>query len=229
MGAVLNNVLGEAMKKTLAVLLLLLLVVGCGKSEQAGNQSSEKSKEAEPASAQNNVNLSECPDCGREVSIRALQCPHCGAPLTEKEAIAALEKLGAHVTQDSDGKVVTVNLFNCSHNNAGMVHLKGLTKLNYLTLPKHATAGFEHLEGLTSLESLKLLFTQITDADLVHLKGLTKLQRLDLSYTEITDAGLAELQKALPNCEIRAVWRGECSNTNFEDKTPGTLLSTCHP
>ena len=36
MGAVLNNILrGNAMKKRLAVVLLLLLVVGCGKREQA--------------------------------------------------------------------------------------------------------------------------------------------------------------------------------------------------
>ena len=45
--------------------------------------------------------------------------------------------------------------------------------------------------------------TQITDAGLVQLKGLTKLQSLDLSGCEnITDTGIAELQKALPNCEI---------------------------
>ena len=31
---------------------------------------------------------------------------------------------------------------------------------------------------------------------------MTKLQTLDLRGTPITDAGIAELQKALPNCEI---------------------------
>jgi len=36
----------------------------------------------------------------------------------------------------------------------------------------------------------------------VHLKGLTKLQGLNLGNTQVTDAGVAELQKALPNCEI---------------------------
>ena len=45
-------------------------------------------------------------------------------------------------------------------------------------------------------------FSQLTDAGLVHLKGLTQLQDLNLFDTDITDAGIAELQKALPNCEI---------------------------
>ena len=43
--------------------------------------------------------------------------------------------------------------------------------------------------------------TKITDAGLVHLKGLTNLQKLIISGS-ITDAGVADLQKALPNCEI---------------------------
>ncbi len=41
-----------------------------------------------------------------------------------------------------------------------------------------------------------------TDAGLVHLKGLTNLYLLVLYGTRITDAGVAELQKALPDCEI---------------------------
>jgi len=44
--------------------------------------------------------------------------------------------------------------------------------------------------------------TQITDAGLVHLKDLTNLQDLELEGAKLTDSGVAELQKALPNCEI---------------------------
>ncbi len=36
----------------------------------------------------------------------------------------------------------------------------------------------------------------------MHLKGLTGLQTLELSNTKVTDAAVADLQKALPNCEI---------------------------
>tara|TARA_B100000686_G_scaffold316087_1_gene363569 strand:- start:59 stop:253 length:195 start_codon:yes stop_codon:yes gene_type:complete len=37
---------------------------------------------------------------------------------------------------------------------------------------------------------------------LVHLKGLTNLQTLDLAFTKTTDVGIAELEKALPKCEV---------------------------
>ena len=59
-----------------------------------------------------------------------------------------------------------------------------------------------HLAGLTNLEELGLFDTQITDAGVEHLAGLTNLTSLNLRQTKITDAGFAELQKALPNCEI---------------------------
>ena len=50
--------------------------------------------------------------------------------------------------------------------------------------------------------AVNLTVTRVTDAGLVHLKGLTNLKNLGLSNTKITRAGIAELQKALPNCEI---------------------------
>ena len=37
---------------------------------------------------------------------------------------------------------------------------------------------------------------------LVHLNGLTNLQTLDLAFTKTTDVGIAELEKALPKCEV---------------------------
>ncbi len=41
-------------------------------------------------------------------------------------------------------------------------------------------AGLVHLKGLTKLVRLDLQDTQVTDAGLVHLRGLTKLERLVL-------------------------------------------------
>ena len=65
-------------------------------------------------------------------------------------------------------------------------------------------ADLEQLRDMPELEALNLRGSEnITDAGLVHLKGMTKLQYLNLSGCEnITDSGVAELQKALPNCEI---------------------------
>ena len=59
-----------------------------------------------------------------------------------------------------------------------------------------------HLKGLTKLEYLDLNGTKVTDAGLVHLEGLTKLEELHLVGTKVTDAGVKQLQQALPNCRI---------------------------
>jgi len=46
----------------------------------------------------------------------------------------------------------------------------------------------------------------LSDAGFKHLAGLTNLTELDLRRTKASAAGVAELQKALPNCQI--VWDG---------------------
>ena len=74
--------------------------------------------------------------------------------------------------------------------------------------PMVTDRGLVHLKGLTSLQSLTLFGTQVTDAGLVHLKGLTSLQSLYLSGTKVTDAGVKELQAALPNCGTRFIFSG---------------------
>ena len=94
--------------------------------------------------------------------------------------VAALKKLGSLIERNEQGEVVEVNLVDTKITDAGLVHLK----------------------GLTNLQTLGLGFTKITGTGLVHLKGLTKLEMLSLYGTKVTDAGVAELQKALPNCEI---------------------------
>ena len=66
----------------------------------------------------------------------------------------------------------------------------------------YTDAGLVHLKGLTKLEGLRLGFAQVTDAGLTHLKGLTNLVVINLEDTKVTDEGVAELQKALPDCKI---------------------------
>ncbi len=87
---------------------------------------------------------------------------------------------------------------------AGLVHLKGLTNLNklYLHLTPITDAGLVHLKRLTKLQSLDLSYTRITDAGLEHLKGLTNLEQLNLRDTQVTDEGVKKLQEALPSCKI---------------------------
>jgi len=104
-------------------------------------------------------------------------------------------------------KLQELELARTAVTDAGLVHLKGLTELRELHLDytKITDAGLVHLKELTELQTLHLSGSKITDAGLVHLKGLTKMQTLDLRgtiFTKITDAGVADLQTALPNCEI---------------------------
>ena len=90
------------------------------------------------------------------------------------------------------------------YTDAGLVHLKDLTKLAHLNVSnsKVTDDGLMRLKGMTKLRSLSLANTDVTDAGLVHLKGMTSLQFLWLGNTSVTDAGFAELQKALPNCQV---------------------------
>ena len=64
------------------------------------------------------------------------------------------------------------------------------------------SAGLEHLAGLARLETLILRGDEITDRGLVHLEGLSSLKKLDIEFAAVTDEGVAQLQKALPNCDI---------------------------
>ena len=133
-----------------------------------------------------------------EVKQRALRIMQMGK-LLEKVAIAYFKKLGdeVKVDEESTGKsVIGLNLKNSEVTDAGLVHLKRLSKLQKLYLPftKVTDAGLVHLKGLTSLRELDLRGTKVTDAGLVHLKGLTSLQGLYLGGTKITDAGLIHLK-----------------------------------
>ena len=87
--------------KTLAFCLLLLLVVGCRKSDRAQTQ---PSGESEP-SAQ-----------------------------SRREASAALEKLGAEVETDPNGKARSVMFLNAKINDADLEPLKELTNLVHLSI-----------------------------------------------------------------------------------------------
>ena len=102
-------------------------------------------------------------------------------------------------------KLESLALWDTQITDAGLVHLKGLTKLESLELwgSQITDAGLVNLKGLTKLESLVLSHTQITDAGLVHLKGLANLKYLNLLSTQVTDEGRKKLQEALPNCAIQ--------------------------
>ena len=118
------------------------------------------------------------------------------AQVADAKVIAAIEKLGGKIEVDENKAVVSVALGNTNITDAGLVHLKGLTKLERLRLEgtKVTDAGLVHLKGMTKLWNLHLEGTQVTDYGLTHLKGLTSLTELWLGNTKVTDVGLVHLQ-----------------------------------
>ena len=134
-------------------------------------------------------------DVRRDGQGQVIQVDLRGSPVTDKELVH-LKRLT---------KLQDLNLSSTKVTAAGLVHLAGMN-LKSLTLPKEATTDLGLKYYLAAVErpsTLSLGKWKITDAGLVHLKGLTKLQELDLHNTKITNAGIADLQKALPNCQIR--------------------------
>ena len=62
--------------------------------------------------------------------------------------------------------------------------------------------GLKKVIKLQQLVDLRLFRTQITDAGLKDVAKLKHLRLIMLYDTGVTKAGVAQLQKALPKCEI---------------------------
>ncbi|MFC1597625.1 hypothetical protein ACFL5Q_06790 [Planctomycetota bacterium] len=89
---------------------------------------------------------------------------------------------------------------------AGLEHVRGLTHLQ--TLDLHFTGvtdeGLAHLEDLKDLRRLNLDGSfLVTDSGLSHLKSSASLRELGLTFTRVSDAGVENLQKTLPDLQIR--------------------------
>lgn len=207
------------MKKNVVIVLLSLLVVGCGKSEPSVQQQSGEDKPVKHPDKQ----ADKQPKQGTEQSKKV----HMPKP-NQYQAIKVLLEVEAETfsynTQDENvvevclqaAKITTdelacltrlrelesLDLSGSNITDSGLVHLKGLVKLKSLDLSdtEITDAGLVHLKGLVKLESFNLGVAGISDVGLKHLQGLTSLTGLNLQDTEVTDEGVAELQKSLPNC-----------------------------
>jgi len=80
---------------------------------------------------------------------------------------------------------------------AGLAHLSGLPKLDYLALTgatRLTDAALASLADLTQVRILALQFPWMTNAALKHLRTLTGLEQLHLPTCRINDAGLEHLK-----------------------------------
>ena len=60
-------------------------------------------------------------------------------------------------------------------------------------------AGLIHLKGMTDLQFLSLSSTRITNAGLASLRGMTHLTALNLDDTGVSAAGARDFEKAIPS------------------------------
>lgn len=61
----------------------------------------------------------------------------------------------------------------------------------------------KEVAAMSDLSTLSLSYTKVTDAGLKELATLKHLTVLDLKGTSATKKGIAEVQRMLPNCEIK--------------------------
>jgi hypothetical protein len=67
---------------------------------------------------------------------------------------------------------------------------------------RRSNAGLAHLVGLKKLNYLRISFAKVGDRGLVHLEKLSGLKNLVLGRTKVTENGIARLRSALPECNI---------------------------
>jgi hypothetical protein len=129
------------------------------------------------------------------------------APEGQKQAVAAIEKIGGKVEFDPNDPArpaVRVRLNDTRVTDKDLGHLRALTALRRLDLHRTAVTdeGLRHLQGLTKLNRLYLTGTRVSDKGLVHLTGLTELEYLHLGRTQVTAAGVEKLRQKLPKTQI---------------------------
>ena len=135
------------------------------------------------------------------------------AGLVHLKGLTNLQELGISETGITDVEIAYLKRFTKLQSltigahqftSVGVSRLKDLPQLRSLRLSYMRDGGLSLLKHMDKLETLNFFASpELSDAGLVHLKELTKLKRLDLQSTDVNGAGVADLQKALPDCEIK--------------------------
>ena len=185
--------------KQILLMIAVVALVGCGKKDD-GNTGVVNPNKPSPKAVP--VNIAD--------------------PIVEKAIRKKIKKRSGELTKADYEKVETLYL---SGNQ--LTNVKGLEKLTQLTeldLSLNKLTDVKGLEKLTKLKTLDLGGNKLTvvsnglenltqlrqlglsDNKLTDVKGLEKLTQLRylnlLNNPDLTKAQIAELQKALPNCDI---------------------------
>ena len=109
------------------------------------------------------------------------------------------------ITQAQMDKLQFLYLDESTVTDTDLSRLKAFTNLWSLSLKgtRITDAGLEHLQAMIRLSNLQLSRTDVTDAGLARLKDFNRLRTVGLDGTQVTDAGVRELEKALPNLNVK--------------------------
>ena len=91
-----------------------------------------------------------------------------------------------------------------------------------ISISKVSDAGLVHLKELSKLKDLSLAVTKVTDAGLVRLKGLTNLQKLDL-YNSDMQQMFQEVARVLKPGAQAAFVVGDATVDGSEVTTTSTM------
>jgi Leucine-rich repeat (LRR) protein len=110
---------------------------------------------------------------------------------------------------------------------AGLVHLSGMTQLEWLDLTgcKIAGRGLASLKNMTQLKRLCLGWTGVDDPGLEVIAGFVKLECLELHQTKITDGGLVHLRGLKNLRELSLIGTAVTPQARDELKTAIPTLS----
>lgn len=150
---------------------------------------------------------------GQSKSLTALSlfCPQNAlstaalAGIAELKSLTRLKVVGSSVGDDvlrAWGSLTGLEYLESTHGaivtDAGLLGLKGLTKMRRLTLMgenQFTDAGMAALAGMTQLELLQISAPQVTDRGVAALAGKNRLDHVAISQSQIGDDGLAILAR----------------------------------
>jgi hypothetical protein len=124
-----------------------------------------------------------------------------------------VESIDLSKTQATDADVASLGLLASAPEyyvddelamDTGLPYLRGIRSTFELRLgdTKITDAALSHAARLPNLIWLDLSGTRITDEGLRRLRALSQLESLNLLDTRVSDEAIADLQRALPGCDI---------------------------
>jgi len=129
-----------------------------------------------------------------------------------------IEKAGGVVTNDSNGRVIAVDLRSSFITDSDMLRLAELRDLRRLdiSLTRISDLGLRTLKSSTGIEDLNLYFAeQVSDEGTAIFRNWKHLKRLNLRGTKITDSTL-EILEGVPSLEWLDIGWAQITDTGLD-------------